>query len=699
MSAEIVSSKNVRNDPQDGPATSSPQHETVATLPLSQAQSQLQETNLDTQFQPETYVTQPTQLIDPPMAPKKSEASSPSIQVAASSPIRPPDQLRTRTPISSGSSETTFSNSRGVNQFASAMAPPGTQFRSPYQGASQSAQSQPKTQPQQSQSADNLSDGYISDSSDDDQRARENDIKPSVFVRGGKPISISRVEDSPQNLFAQFMFNGGDARPPKRAADPLTDSYANTTRPKKLPRQTAPAKAEPPKEEMTLDDVEDHDLRTKIGWMQVILPKYSVKECLLALRKSRGNQEQAQMWLVDEEVRKESAVQTQTAGEKQKNPSAHLDLTSSDVDELGITRHQTTKKQIGPVRSIASKWSSTQASQKPQESEVSSSNRSLAPPSTKQQPQAPQKSISEKYAKLAADAAKPEESLAPRRKKLVRGRQASPAPKTSSPPVTAPLKPAIPEVQIISDDNDDDTDSGVGSEDEAVGPDVKDELLDFLNTCSAADLSDLSNQTQEVVEHMISKRPFTSLDQASGATIQSKTTGKSGKIRTTTRKVGERLVEACTEMWTGYKAIDQLVNECKRLSNPLSEEMKQAGFNSYGANGELEVVSIRSPSLHDSGIGTPSSSVPISDEEAGGTKKTSKPEILQKPISMSADLVLKDYQVAGFNWLTMLYNHKLSGLLCDDMGMFIYIVGLFGSKLVLTSMIQVSERHARSLRS
>ena len=651
-------SDDIQDDPQDDPG----RHDTIATLPLSQAHYQPQNTNLDTEFQPETYITQPTQPLNTPLAGRKIDASSPAVQVAASSPIQAPTQLQSQPQSSRAPSATPASRSPAINGFASAMAPPGTHFRSPYQATAESTQHQRPSQSETlTQTQTDLSDAGVSDSSDDDTRMRDNDIKPSTFVRGGRPVGPSRVEESPQNSnFSRFMYNGADSRAPKRMADPLTDGYANSTRPKKIQRQIAPARAEIPEEEMTLDDVEDYNLRQKTQHMRIILPKYSVKECLYALMRTKGNQASAQSWLVDEDERRDR--EAKTAASKTETAQS-IDLTSSDLDELSAPMQVTTKKQSGPARSIATKWSSTQPPQKSLEPTSS------AAPSTKQQPQAPQRSINEKYSKQTTESAKPEATV-PKRRKLVRGGKVSPPPAESSSPIRAPTKPQSRHAQVIeSDDDDEVSDSGVGSEEEEVDRDVEEELLSFLNTCSPGDLSDLSNQSREVVDHMITHRPYASLDQASEATIQSKTTTKAGKVRTTTRKVGERLVEASTRMWTGYKAVDKLVNQCAKLGKPLSEEMKLAGFNAYGTNGELDMVDIRSQSSHDSGIGTPSSSAPISDEEAATSMKLNKPRLLQQPSIMSAELVMKDYQIAGLNWLATLFKHKLSGLLCDDMGL------------------------------
>ena len=45
-------------------------------------------------------------------------------------------------------------------------------------------------------------------------------------------------------------------------------------------------------------------------------------------------------------------------------------------------------------------------------------------------------------------------------------------------------------------------------------------------------------------------------------------------------------------MWTGYDAVDQLVQQCEDIGKPLVEEMKKWGVDVFGSanDGELEIV-------------------------------------------------------------------------------------------------------------
>lgn len=585
------------------------------------------------------YVTQPTQPLNtPPHKRIRADPASPVVQVAASSPL--PHNLTTRpSPVNVDH----VRPAKNGTPLANIMAPPGTQFRPPgLRDSSAPPQSQTQTQTQ-TQTMDN-----ISDSSDDEQRRQDNDIKPSVFSKGANASSPS------QSRFAQFSYNGSETRPPKRTADPLSDGYANATRPTKVARQSQPARAQPAAPDISIDDIEDFSVRKKVINMRIVFAsKFSVTQCVQALMKCRGDQMAAQSDLVENEERMASQAQ---------QSQSTIDLTASDLDEALPTKFNkpTAKRDINNKRSINQKWFSTQAAarQAPGSTASRIADTIASSSATKQNPQLASQSIADRYSKKPPLS---NEEPAPKRKKLARPRQTSPSPSDSSPSPQAVEKPQNRPTHVVESDGDE-HDSGVGSGDEAAHG-GSNGLLEFINTCSTAELLDLSNQPQDIVDHMISQRPFTSLDHASGVTLDTTGTTRNGKPRKSVKKVGERIIEASSQMWDGYNAVDQLVSKCEELGRPLAAKMRELGFDAYGTKGELEMVDIEAN--HDSGIGTPSSSAAPEED----SKKSRNPRLLQQPRTMSSDLVMKDYQIAGLNWLALLYEADLSGLLSDDMGL------------------------------
>ena len=96
---------------------------------------------------------------------------------------------------------------------------------------------------------------------------------------------------------------------------------------------------------------------------------------------------------------------------------------------------------------------------------------------------------------------------------------------------------------------------------------------------------------------------------------------------------------------------------------------------------ELELTSMKSPgSNHDSGIGTPVSDF---DDERTRTNHKSSTKFIGQPAIMPNDVVMKDYQIVGLNWMWLLYKSGLSGILADDMGLgkTIQVISFFASLL------------------
>src|SRR5579862_1585929 len=178
--------------------------ETIATLPLPK-QAPTQDPSLATQRRtaPQQLwngasshmasqsqnITQPTQMLDTPVARLDSSGRKPSIvQVAASSPLREPPR----------SSPVRFYGAPrpGGGILASAMAPPGTMYRLPH-GVQKTV-----PEPVFIDISDDDGPQYRGDSSDEDAwRRRMTDIKPSTFGTARSLLSTDtaaeRVEESP----------------------------------------------------------------------------------------------------------------------------------------------------------------------------------------------------------------------------------------------------------------------------------------------------------------------------------------------------------------------------------------------------------------------------------------------------------------------------------------------------------------------
>ena len=575
-------------------------YETIATVPLSSQNA------VDVLSSPSAFVTQSSQLVRKGTHGQDSNGRKPSIvQVAVSSPARnvSPSPATSRHPV--------------AGRLASSMAPAGTVFKPP-KGVTKAPTA----------TIVDVSDDepFLRGASSDDGSVSgcKADIKPSTFTYSGqkhgskatKPggsfreilsnsfyrsLDGSEKSDTRGSTFAGSVYDQRN-RDEKRTAirigttskgsgDVMANAYGATRRPPKQIKQTGPAKALPVTE-LEVDDIEDYQMRSKITRMRRILPHHTVRACKDALERRKYNFDDAMELLASQEIR-----------------TARIDLTSSDgEDPLSSQvafKKAPAKQQIkAPNLKIQDKWAATQ---------VRSSQGSLPLMTTSPATVAP----------------KP-------RRRLVQGR------KQQSPPVAAPKQPSpIPSSRSVTPAPDD-SDSGIGT---GLDSELDHRVLNFFNTCSIADLVDLAGVTEEIASVLLSQKPFISLDDV--RQVSSDVPGEQKAKRKKSRKpFGDKIVDKCWNMLTGYEAIDELVKRCEELAKPVKDDMKGWGVNVFGAatEGELELVSFeRDISPRDSAIGTPNSIV-VSDEE-GVLRKGRRHTFFPQPLVMAEGIRLKDYQV------------------------------------------------------
>jgi SWI/SNF-related matrix-associated actin-dependent regulator of chromatin subfamily A containing DEAD/H box 1 len=567
-------------------------------------------------------VTQPTQAL-PSIEPSGNEVlvgrSSPS---AASTPQKAPPQ-----PIRNA----LFAKPQSF--LASMMAPAGTQYRRPF-----GVQNKPPTTLPE---VDFDNEPPLHHSSDDEEsQGFRSNLRPTNFRRGNRGLDSTPdrdeqiVQESPQQPTLGCSFGPGfrDAfgyQPPStsKSSNDMATAYGSTFRrpkpqmPPNRPRRRPSVNAVAIK---TLDDISDYVIRSKVAEIHAVVSQESIQRCFDALFRCKQNVSDAQAWLLDDEER-------DAPGE-------------DDVDELASTSPQ-------PRRGVA----------------MSSSNMSSSQPvrpAAKQEIKAPSKTIAEKYNGPTQAARRPsqydEPSQKPRRR-LVQGKQRhkSPTP-PSSPPLQHDERPQIhhrPRAVIESSDEEDEVEE---PSEEATH---EQRLLTFFNECSIDDLVDLSAQPREVVQLVVDSRPFTSINQIKALTAPLAPT-KTGKSRT--KAIGEKVLESCSDALTSFDAIDELVEKCDTIAKPIREALKSWGVHG-SEEGELQLTNL--DEAHDSGIGTPASSCLSDDVIPQPTKKKAGSQFLRQPGSMNSDATLKDYQLVGLNWLSLMWTQRKSCILADDMGL------------------------------
>ena len=588
-------------------------HETVATIPLPERTSS-----------PPTYVTQPTQLINANTQKLSSSSQKSSVvQVVASSPAR----------VSNSVSSPPSASAVKSKGSAVMMAPAGTFYRPP------TGIVKP---PQVIDLSDDEGPVYRAGSSEDDLQPSRADIQPTTFVTSTKDRSgientkksvgaISRFREITAGAFYKPLQPNQDSNQSvpiaKRSADVMANAYGGSNRPPKQIRQAKAAKAQVV-DDISLDDIGDYYLRRKIERMRAIFSQHTVRQCKDALVVKRGVVDDALEWLMNQDPH-----------------PLEIDLTS-DNDQITTKASSTAqkasgKKQVKPaIKSIQERWTGSQYLGKSGDRPVAESSFSPVP--------APPK---------------------PRRR-LIQGKNRASIPADVSDAVVEASSPGLKQSETPDSD---DSDSGLDlEEDDRAEIEVK--VLNFFNKCSSQNLADIASITDDVAIFLVSQKPFKNLNDVRQITREA---SKMGSTKQTTKKpIGDKIVNKCLDMWKGYEAVDELVKRCETLGKPVAEDMKKWGVNVFGAsmNGELEVVNIdehTSPG-RDSGIGTPSC-ISADENDEIQMKKPSNPRNRQaffpQPALLGDRVVLKDYQVVGINWLSLLFNKKLSCILADDMGL------------------------------
>jgi SNF2-related domain len=213
----------------------------------------------------------------------------------------------------------------------------------------------------------------------------------------------------------------------------------------------------------------------------------------------------------------------------------------------------------------------------------------------------------------------------------------------------------------------------MSSEDEDEEPVYRDEVfdekvLDFLNTASPEEISDVTFTPLEQVIVFISNRPFGSLEHSRTIELppsedDDEPAKKKGKGRRTVKKgrnIGNRIVDGAEEVLAGYNGVDDLISECetigKRVREKLSKWMTSAKEIEEGA---LTLTSL-SPS-------TPSTMT--TDPSPAPSDRVDPDFMMGQPTSLAENVSLKDYQLIGVNWFHLLYKEGLSCILADEMGL------------------------------
>ncbi|KAJ4992045.1 SNF2 family domain-containing protein [Stagonosporopsis vannaccii] len=575
-------------------------------------------------------VTQPTQLLTP-----KAHrtlpidlATSPQLQVPRSSP----GLDRLTSPAAQSQSQSQSQRPRGFNP----MAPPGTGFFPP----------QAVRKPVFDLTSD---DAPVERDPDEDESSFRSNIPLSKVEMGSR---ASRVDETPPKApswdLSGYAYKVVQQASRKRGADePAPSQSPPPKKARPLQRQAGPSRAMPVgldvESDMALSDIQDFDFRRKTTRLQALFKTKPVSVLYKALVEKKGYFDDAAALLAEQD----------SEDELMKSPQIGVAKRSNSIAEPKKTAQ---RKLDAPVKSLMDKYSKQAPS-------YSTPSATASPTTT--------------------------DAEQPKKRRLIRGRR-KPDPESDDDPMTPPkpqtkaAKPQVAAPIVLSDDEDEgiiaisDDDSAADAQSDKDHKFSEDKLLDFFNTSSVEAMVDLSGHKEEDVDELLKQRPFKSLDAVRNIHVDAKAKEgqeKGKKARKPRVTFGARLVESAEEMWDAYSTIDSVVKQCEGLGKPMVAGMARWGINIFGAStdGQVDAVTLDdssdTSSTRDSGYHTPKSGHG-SDTESGDLRRTSsKIKLLKQPSIMNSDIELKDYQVVGLNWLNLLWQNGISGILADDMGL------------------------------
>lgn len=164
--------------------------------------------------------------------------------------------------------------------------------------------------------------------------------------------------------------------------------------------------------------------------------------------------------------------------------------------------------------------------------------------------------------------------------------------------------------------------------------------------------------TPEQANTIIGLRPFDSTEDLNVKLGQ-------GKKKAGPAGISSRMFEECTKIFKGYGAVDSILEDCEQIGATLRTAI--AAWTTTPSKGKGKhkenTTSADLAGLDEVEDGALSlrSIEPLKDQKP-------KDFLTTQPSLLSSDVVLKEYQLLGVNWLRLLYRSKLSCILADEMG-------------------------------
>ena len=277
---------------------------------------------------------------------------------------------------------------------------------------------------------------------------------------------------------------------------------------------------------------------------------------------------------------------------------------------------------------------------------------------------------------------------------------------SSFPTVASPTSPSTPLVaprrrrvtKVVMSDSDQSESEDEGSRSRSPVNSTERGALDFLNTANTDGLQELTGEvcemqsrfvftdflpgcSSEQADKIVSLRPFTSVDDVNAKLGQ-------GKKKAGPAGISPRLFEDCQRVLGGYGAVDSVLEKCERIGASLRAAIASWSADGAGNKGKSKEDTSKNASF-------------VTDEAEEGSlnlnsvKSATKEYFAKQPAMLNPEVMLKDYQMLGINWLYLLYRKEHSCILADEMGEWPHLPVWYLSK----SQYQVLVKPYRSLAS
>ncbi|KAH9858822.1 SNF2 family N-terminal domain-containing protein [Lenzites betulinus] len=179
--------------------------------------------------------------------------------------------------------------------------------------------------------------------------------------------------------------------------------------------------------------------------------------------------------------------------------------------------------------------------------------------------------------------------------------------------------------------------------------------LDYFNETSADGLQELTGCSPEQAKKIVELRPFQSVEDLNTKLGQGKKKAGPGGI-------SPRMFEDCAAIFEGYGKVDSILEDCEGIGAELRKEI--ASWTAAKSKGKARDVAdasrASSASLDEGAISFTHLELP-----------DHKPKYFMttQPATLKPGVKLKEYQMIGVNWLSLLYQRALSCILADEMGL------------------------------